>query len=50
VGGSVGAENITTMWKQHFDNLFNSGADSSHRLVFEAKPADKIIDIQHSVC
>ena len=48
VGGSVGAENITKMWKQHFDNLFNSGADSSHRLAFEAKLADKMIDISYS--
>ena len=40
-GGSSGAENIAKMWKQYFDALYNSDADS-RRSLYEDKIANKL--------
>ena len=44
VGGCSGVDDVTEMWKQHFDALYNKSADSRFRSVFEDKMANKLLD------
>ena len=37
VGGVSGTESITTLWKEHFEKLYNSPHESRHKPVFQDK-------------
>jgi len=37
VGSATGPENVATMWKEHFEKLYNSNVGNKYRTVFEEK-------------
>ena len=37
-------DDVTQMWKQHFDALYNKPVDSRFRSVFEDKMANTLLD------
>jgi len=37
VGGATGPQNVASMWKEHFEKLYNSNVGNKYRNVFEEK-------------
>jgi len=37
VGGATGPQNVATMWKDHFEKLYNSNVGNKYRSVFDEK-------------
>jgi len=37
IGGVFGSESVCNMWKEHFEGLYNSKANSKHRAAFEER-------------
>lgn len=37
VGDATGPQNVTSMWKDHFEKLYNSSAGTKYRTIFEEK-------------
>ena len=42
VGGVAGQIDIADMWRQHYEKLYNSKADSKHRTILEQKLLEKL--------
>jgi len=45
VGGCSGVDDVTEMWKQHFEDLYSKSVDSKFRPLFEAEMASKLLEV-----